>query len=358
MRIAFLTSTPLNVDRGSGTYVGISTLARELRNQGHAVEIFAPALPAPVYTLQRVWYNEWLRWRNLRGFDLVVGFDMDGYCVDVPHVAAIKGVIADEAAFERGVTRRLMLLQAHYERLNVRRARAIIATSRHSADRIAELYAPPRAPRVVPELIDLRAWRELFNTAPEWPASENRFTVLAVARLYRRKRIDVLLRAAAALAREAPGLEVRIVGDGPEAARLRAMSPPAVVWLGTLPQQQLAEEYRNCDVFCLPSVQEGFGIVLLEAMAAGKPIVAARAAAAPEVAPHGVLVEPDDADALAEGIHRICTQPVLAAEIAHKGKDLVLQYDAPRVARQFLAAATQLESPHEPPRPPASAGSR
>jgi glycosyltransferase involved in cell wall biosynthesis len=125
-----------------------------------------------------------------------------------------------------------------------------------------------------------------------------------------------------------------------------------------------AQEYRNCDVFCLPSVQEGFGIVLLEAMAAGKPIIAARAAAAPEVVPHALLVEPDDPDALAAAIQRLSDDRILAAEIAHKGREAVLQYDAPAIARQFLAAAVKdvapsargpLESAHEPAAPPASA---
>ena len=98
---------------------------------------------------------------------------------------------------------------------------------------------------------------------------------------------------------------------------------------------QLAEEYNRADAFCLPSVQEGFGIVLLEAMAAGKPIVASRAAAIPEVAPHSVLVEPDNAEALATGIERLFVSPPAPS-------DWVEQFDAPLVARRFLEAVSDL----------------
>ena len=86
-------------------------------------------------------------------------------------------------------------------------------------------------------------------------------------------------------------------------------------------------------VFCLPSVQEGFGIVLLEAMAAGKPIVASRAAAIPEVAPHGILVEPDSTEALAAGIEDVYRLPAGRA-----AEGWVEQFDAPRVAQLFLTA--------------------
>jgi glycosyltransferase involved in cell wall biosynthesis len=137
---------------------------------------------------------------------------------------------------------------------------------------------------------------------------------------------------------------VRIVGGGPCAPRWRRLDEDlqlggTVRWLGDVTRAQLAGEYRRADVFCLPSVQEGFGIVLLEAMAAGKPIVAARAGAIPEVAPHATLVAPDDAEALAEGIRQLYRDSELRARQAETGAQWVRQFDAPCVAAKFLEAA-------------------
>jgi glycosyltransferase involved in cell wall biosynthesis len=102
----------------------------------------------------------------------------------------------------------------------------------------------------------------------------------------------------------------------------------------------LIAEYNRCDLFCLPSVQEGFGIVLIEAMAAGKPIVAARAASIPEVAPHGQLVEPESAEALAAGILDLYLSPDKRAAQARMGAAWVEQFDAARVAPLFVDAIT------------------
>jgi glycosyltransferase involved in cell wall biosynthesis len=334
MRIAFLTGTPLDIARGSGTYTGITTLARGIEALGHSVTFFTPRVHLPVFTAERLLFNERLRRMNFEAFDAIAGFDMDGYRVRAPHVAAIKGVIADEMRFERGATRFTMAVQARCERAHVQRAARVITTSAYSASRIRELYG--RDATIVPECIDLARWTRMLPA----PSRRERFTVLCVCRFYPRKRVDVLLRAAALMGKD---IEVRIVGGGPEERRLRALSGSLglgdrVRWLGTIPDEALAREYAGCDAFCLPSVQEGFGIVFLEAMAAGKPIVAARAAAVPEVVREGLLVEPESAEAIASALDRLRRSPELRASIAEAGRRAVAEWDAPRVAARFLEA--------------------
>jgi glycosyltransferase involved in cell wall biosynthesis len=291
-------------------------LARALRGLGHAVEFETPRLRFPNYTLERLMFN-----RSLSAAvpcDLTVGFDMDGYRIArAPHhVASLKGVIADEVRFESGLTRLTMGVQARCERLHAERAARVLVTSRYSGERAREFYRLAQAP-----------------------------TVLFVGRFYRRKRVHLLLRAAAALRARIPELEIRLVGAGPCGPQLRRLSGElklagTVAWLGDISRAQLIEEYQRSDLFCLPSVQEGFGIVLLEAMAAGKPIVAARAAAIPEVAPHGLLVEPESAEALAEGIEELYRSPEKRADQGRTGAAWVEQFDAPRVAQLFLDAVT------------------
>ena len=335
VRLRFLTSTPQNITGGSGTYVGIQVLAQALRGLGHSVDVVCPTRRFPVFTLERLWFNRHLR--RSAEHDLTIGFDMDGYRIacGTSHVASLKGVIADEVRFERGLTRLTMGIQARCERVHVHRAARVLVTSRYCAKQVRELYGLKEPAAIVPELIDLAAWRAQLAAAPK---STDRFTVLFVGRFYRRKRVDVLLRAAARLRGRTPALEVRIVGNGPCNATWRGLAKSldlggTVTWLGDVTRTQLAAEYNRASVFCLPSVQEGFGIVLLEAMAAGKPIVAARAAAIPEVAPHATLVEPDDVEALVEGI---AAQREGTPGAPDEG--WLEQFNAPNVARLFLDA--------------------
>ena len=151
----------------------------------------------------------------------------------------------------------------------------------------------------------------------------------------------MLLRAAAFLRARIPELEVRIVGAGPEGSRLRRLCRELrldenVRWLGDVASAQLAAEYNRADVFCLPSVQEGFGIVFLEAMAAGKPIIAVRASAVPEVVRNGLLVEPESADALADAIEKLYGDSQLRTVLAEHGRRDVKSFDMRLVAQSFM----------------------
>jgi len=350
LKLCFLTATPLDVIRGSGTYAGISTLAGALAELGVEVELVTPRWPVPVFTLRRLLFNERLRWTSHLKAHVMVGFDMDGYRIagrlGYPHVACIKGVIADEMRFERGLTRATMAIQAACEARHVRRADLVVTTSRYAAGRLRELYGLRSEIALVPEMIDLARWRALFERNPASPRPEG-FVVLTVCRFYPRKRLNVLLEAAGRLRGRIPGLEVRIVGGGPQASKLRALADrlrlgPIVRWLGNLSQERLAFEYNQADVFCLPSVQEGFGIVFLEAMAAGKPIVAARAAAVPEVVTAGLLVEPDDPEALATALENLCRDRELRQALGAAGRQQVRRYAAPEVARLFLDTVCSL----------------
>ncbi|HZP35732.1 MAG TPA: glycosyltransferase family 4 protein [Methylomirabilota bacterium] len=301
------------------------------------------------HTLDRWLYNLGVALRPPRHTDLVLGVDLDGFLWArrrrLPFVASLKGIIADELRNERGLVRALLSLQARWERLNVRRADLVMVTSRYSAEVAQREYGvPPARLAVVPEAIDLEVWDDQFWRAPRRPRGTP--VVLCVARMYPRKRIEDLLRAAAILRVRVPGIQVRIVGRGPEwpaVSRLHAELGlgDSVALLGDVRRERLAEEYVNATVFCLPSVQEGFGIVFLEAMAAELPVVACRIAAIPEVVQDGVtglLTALRDPGALAAAIERLATDAELARRLGREGRRRVLAFTPRHVAERFVSA--------------------
>ena len=348
MELLFLTSTPADPREGSGTFVALDGLRRGLTRLGHRPRLVPLVRRTGFHTLDRFLYNAAVALRAATDVDVVVGLDLDGFLwarrrVRPPFVVALKGIIADEARHERGWVRILLTIQARWERANCARADRIVVPSRYSAGVATAAYGvEPAKVAVVPEPIDLAAWRRLF--AEVGVAPSGRPTVLAVARMYPRKRLGDLLDAASLLRRRIPDLAVRIVGEGPEFPRLRARAADlglgdTVAFLGSVPRRALAVEYGRAHCFCLPSVQEGFGIAFAEAMAAGLPVVGCRSAAVPEVVPDGragLLVEPRRPDALAGALERILTDDRLRKELGEEGRRRVEAFDLEPVARAFL----------------------
>jgi len=348
-----ITATPLTVRSGSGTFVALATLSQGLRALGHDVETIGPDHPAPPfgYTVQRFRFNRALSARRLGAADAVIGWDMDGYRLagrcPVRFVAYIHGQLSDEARFERGLVALSMRLQARAERHSVRHADAVLTVSAYAKRRLATVYrVPEHRIAIVPPAFDGERWSAVLAGAGG-PEPGARPTVLCVARLYPRKDVGTLLRAAARLRPEVPTLRVRVVGDGPERHRLMGLARTlgldgCAEFPGQVPFTELAAAYASCDVFCLPSRQEGFGIVFLEAMAAGRPIVACRGTAAAEVVVHdhgGLLVPQHDPDGLADALRRLLGDPDLRRRLGAGGPEQVRAFGPEPIARRFLAAA-------------------
>jgi glycosyltransferase involved in cell wall biosynthesis len=140
--------------------------------------------------------------------------------------------------------------------------------------------------------------------------------LLFVGRLAHNKRVPVLIEALARLREVTPAVHAVLIGDEgdlyqPEARHCRDLAAELGVadrlhWLGRVDDDTLRDAYRSADVLVMPSRHEGFCLPVLEAMACGLPVVAARAAALPEtVADAGLTFTPDDADDLARQVRRI-----------------------------------------------------
>jgi glycosyltransferase involved in cell wall biosynthesis len=348
VRLAFLSSTPPSAVEGSGTFVALDVLARGLRRRGHDVTFRALGCRTGFHTLDRWLYNAGVALAPPDA-DVIVGVDLDGFLwarrrAQGAFVVALKGIIADELRNERGMTRALLGVQARWERANVHRADRVMVPSRYSAAVAAEAYAvAPSKIDVVPEPIDLADWRRRFAAAP---ARHPTPTVLSVARMYPRKRLLDLLEAARLLRSRIPEARVRIVGDGPESGPLRARAATLglegmVTFLGDVPRGTLAVEYARAHCFCLPTVQEGFGIVFLEAMAAGLPVVGCRAAAVPEVVVEGrtgLLVSPRQPAELAAALATLLENDGLRKDLGAEAARHVEAFDVDRVAERFLGA--------------------
>ena len=141
----------------------------------------------------------------------------------------------------------------------------------------------------------------------------------------------VVLKALPALISEFPDLEYRIVGDGSERQTLEELTVELglgkhVVFLGSLPHSEAMSEMAQCDVFILPSWKEAFGIVYLEAMAHGKPIIGTTGEGISEIlAQEGVgrAVPPQVVSAITEEVRGLFRNPEQAAEMGRRGKELV-----------------------------------
>jgi phosphatidylinositol alpha-1,6-mannosyltransferase len=179
---------------------------------------------------------------------------------------------------------------------------------------------------LTPPIGSVDALRKAFNL-------QGKLVLLTVARLVKRKGIERVLKLLPKLAQEFPNLTYVVLGSGPEQDRLKGIAAGhslPVLFPGAVKDDFLAAWYLLCDVFILtpepdPQDVEGFGIVYLEAQAAGKPIVATAVAGVPEaVDGAGVLVQ-SDAELL-QACRRLLSDQLERARLGAHGREHVAQF--------------------------------
>jgi rhamnosyl/mannosyltransferase len=226
--------------------------------------------------------------------------------------------------------RSLYRLYRPLERRLLTQADAVIATSRSYLETSESLQTCPEKCHVVPLGLDAdRLLKHLEPSTGNSPPPDRPFQVLAIGRLTYYKGFGFLLRAIAAL----DGMELHVVGDGQLHRELQAMARELgvrdrVTFHGDLDDAALAQRLADCDCVCLPSTErtEAFGLVLLEAMAFGKPTVSTRVHGSGmtwvvEDGVTGLKVPPRDATALARALHRLRQDPTQARRLGDAGRE-------------------------------------
>jgi glycosyltransferase involved in cell wall biosynthesis len=222
---------------------------------------------------------------------------------------------------------------------NLRAADRVIAVSEHIAEQAITLGVDASRLRVIRSGVDaLRfAPRDRAPARERLGVATAARVVLFVGNLEPRKQVDVLLRAVAAIRERVSELQLLIVGSGESAgvqdqtARLARLTMElrlgdVVRFLGRLDDQALLDAYAAADVFALPSSSEAQGIVGLEAMACGLPVVASGVGGllgTIEVGATGYLVPPGDVDALANRLAEVLSDAEMRATIGAAARKVV-----------------------------------
>jgi starch synthase len=231
-------------------------------------------------------------------------------------------------------------------------ARALVVETRREAAWIGA-FAPAERIRVIPPGIDLESWErdsECDAPTPIVPDLPPEYLLYA-GRVASNKGLDILVRA---LSRLPPSERIPLVAvghDWGERERLDALArslgvADSVRWLGHVPDPAVYRRiFRRARLFVLPSEYEAFGLVLLEAMAAGVPIVATAVGGVPEVLEEGrtgALVPYGNPGALADTLSSLLREPERAEAFARRGRERVREFGWSRMVERYRALYAEL----------------
>jgi glycosyltransferase involved in cell wall biosynthesis len=230
----------------------------------------------------------------------------------------------------------------------VKRADLIVANSSYTKELLRSFY-PQREVEVIPEG---------FSVAPKGSKkrAENCKKILFVGRLVERKGVEYLIRAMPLVAEQ---LDIRldVVGEGELKAQLEELSrslklKDKVNFTGRIKDELLGTYYQDCDLFVLPAIvdskgdTEGLGMVLVEALSYGKPVIASAVGGIVDIVEDkktGILVPQKDEKALAQAIVAVLKNPSFAEELASAGYQHIVKYfDWDKIVEKTLTLYNQI----------------
>jgi phosphatidylinositol alpha-mannosyltransferase len=226
------------------------------------------------------------------------------------------------------------ILRRWFHKLNAR-----IAVSEPARNFVSRYF--PAHYDIIPNGISLEHFSA--DVLPIKHFCDGKLNILFVGRLEKRKGLKYLLNAYRQVKKEIPNSRLIVVGPGDKARHekmARKLNLEDVVFVGYVSYEDLPRYYSTCDLFCAPATgEESFGIVLLEAMAASKPIVASKIEGYASVISNGIeglLVPPEDEQALADALVHLLSDKSLCQEMGARGRLEVEKYNWSNIARELI----------------------
>ena len=361
MKIALV--SPYDFAFPGGVTVHIEQLAQEFIRQGHETWIIAPSsqpantlpvdrfvrlgVPVPVPaggSVARLSLSPWLL-RNVREL-------LERERFDVVHVHEPLTPLLPWLVLHSSKTINIGTFHAYHDQSRIypwaapslrhwfRKLHGRIAVSP-----LAKMFVERHFPgdyRVIPNGIDLNRYQQDAQPFPEY--LDGKINVLFVGRMEKRKGLKYLLMAYSRLKWQFPNLRLLVVGPGtPDKDSFRVLGEHSlrdVEFVGGVSQDDLVRYYKTADIFCSPATgRESFGIVLLEAMASGTPIVASRLKGFQTVLEEGMqglMAPPKDDVALADALRQMIQDPTMRSAMGAFGERRAYEFRWERVAGLVL----------------------
>lgn len=279
-----------------------------------------------------------------------------GACLRVPFLITVHDLVryldltGSEPLIHRPNLRDRFYLRLDY--FGIRQAVHVIAISRHTErDLMEHLGIPEEKISVVYNGLDHGLYRPVSGLRPvPYPY------ILYVGSEQPRKNVPTLLRALRRLKQDERFRDLKLVKigkpGGPEADFRRPVIDeierlglgPDVIFTGYVPQERMPLYYSHAECFAFPSLYEGFGLPLLEAMACGCPVVSSNVSAIPEVVGEAtIMVDPLDDASLAAGMRRILTDEACRRDLVARGLKRASLFSWEKAAREILQVYEQVD---------------